>query len=236
MSDLIKAEVYRLRRSSGFYVVGLCLLGIITSFFNCSSSGITRQNVIAAAPMGMVFVQMVIGIAIGRHYQNRTAYYEIMDGASSSQRILSRICVYVPLMTVLYFIPISVILMFCDGGAELVKFLSLFLIIFLRLLFFTICICIIFKTVEGAVLPYVRFMTEMLILMLLTDEEFGLSLDKVFSIMDWLPSFQCSSLSGGIDDTLIVKIIVGSLVEAVVMYALAYISNRKKWLIRSIFA
>lgn len=235
MSDLIKAEIYRIMHSSGFYLIGLCLMGIITSFLNCSSE-ITRQSVITAAPMGMVFAQMALAVIIGGHYKNRTAYYEIMNGVSSSKRILSRICVYIPLMTALYFVPIGVILMACDGGAELGKFLLMFLLIFLRLIIFTICICIIFKTVEGAILPYVRFIIESLILMLLTNEELGLSFDKIFSIMDWFPSFQCNSLSGNIDNTLMMKITVGLIAECAVMYALAYISNRQKWLIKSFFA
>ena len=187
----------------------------------------------SAVPMGMAISLMAIGVAVGKHYQNRTAFYEIMDGVSAHRIILSRICVYTPLMLCFYFIPVSVILIVFDVIGDPFRFLSMLLIIFLRLLIFTVCVCLSFKTGEGAIFPYVRFMVEMMPMMLIAEEEISISNDKLFSVLNWLPVFQCSSLGGEIDSTLIIKIIVGFAVEAAVMYALAYSSHRKKWLIKS---
>ena len=234
MTNLIKAEFYRIKHSSHFLtcIIGLCIFGAIASFMN-DPLDINRQNFVASAPMGMVVSLMAAGIVIGRHYQNRTAYYEIMDGASAHRIILSRICVYTPLMLGFYFIPVSVTLMFFDGGSGIVRFLSMLLIIFLRLLIFTVCVCLIFKTGEGAILPYVRFMIEMIPMMTIAGEEVNMSYDKLFSVLNWLPIVQCYSLSGEIDNTLIIKIIVGFAVEVLVMYVLAYMSHRRKWLIKT---
>ena len=235
MSNLIRAEFYRLKHSSRLfaYIIGLCFGGVVTTFMS-NSPGITRQVIVGTAPMAMVLSLIAVGISIGRHYQNRTAYYEVMDGASAHRIILSRICVYVPLMVGFYFIPVSAILIYFDGDAELVRFLSMILIIFLRLLIFTICACLIFKTVGGAILPYVRFMIEMWPLMIIVGEGISISDDRLFSVLCWLPFFQCCSLGGEIDNVLIIKIIVGFAVEAAVMYALAYISHRRKWLIKTL--
>ena len=234
MSNLIKAEFYRIKNSSHQLttIIGLCIFGVLTIFMNDTEQVFTRQSFVSSAPMGMVFALMGAGIAIGRHYQNRTGFYEIMDGVSAHRIILSRICVYTPLMICFYFIPVSVILMLFDIGSDSVIFLSMLFIIFLRLLMFTICICLTFKTGEGAVVPYLRFILEMLPMMIIAGEEISISNDKLLSVLNWLPTFQIYSLGGEIDSTLIMKIAVSFAVEAAVMYAIAYTSHRKKWLIK----
>lgn len=235
MSDLIKAEFFRIKNSSHQLtaIIGLCIFGVLLLFINDTASDLTRQSFVSAAPMGMAISLMAIGVSIGRHYQNRTAFYEIMDGVSAHKIILSRLCVYTPLMLCFYFIPVSVILIVLDITGDPFRFLSMLLIIFLRLLIFTVCVCLTFKTGEGAIFPYVRFIAEMMPMMLIAGEEISVSNDKLFSLLDWLPIFQCYSLGGEIDNTLIIKIIVGFLVEAALMYALAYTSHRKKWLLKT---
>ena len=235
MSNLIKAEFYRIKNSSHQLtaITGLCIFGVLLLFMDDAASGLTRQSFVSTMPMGMVISLMAIGVAIGRHYQNRTGFYEIMDGVSAHKIIFSRICVYTPLLIGFYFIPVSVIIMFFDGGSDSVRFLSMLLIIYLRLLVFTVSVCLIFKTGEGAILPYVRFMAEILPTMLVFQEELDISHGKIMSVFSWLPMFQIYSLAGETDGILIMKIIVGFLVEAAVMYALAYTSHRKKWLIKT---
>lgn len=234
MNNLIKAEFFRLRHSNRllFNIIGLCIIGIGTSFLN-DFLDINRQNFAAGgAPMGMVFSLMGIGFAIGLHYQNRTAFYEVMDGVSAHKTILSRMCVYIPIMICSYFIPVSAVLMIKDGGSDIALFLLMLLIIFLRLTIFTICGCLIFKSGEGGILPFARFIAEMLPVMLMSQEELDISSEKILSVLNWLPIFQVYSLAGEIDGTLIMKVIVGFVVEVAVMYALAHTSHRKKWLIK----
>lgn len=235
MRNLIKAELYRIKNSSHQLttIIGLCIFGVLLMFMNDTASELTRQTFVSAAPMGMVISLMAIGIAIGRHYQNRTAFYEIMDGVSAHRIILSRICVYTSLMICFYFIPVSVILIVLDVISDPFRFLAMLFIIFLRLLIFTICVCLTFKTGEGAIFPYVRFMVEMMPMMMIAGEGINISNDKLFSVLNWLPIFQCYSLGSEIDNTLIMKIIVGFAVEAAVTYALAYSSHRKKWLLNT---
>ena len=234
MTNLIKAEFYRLKHSSHLImgIIGICILGAFISFFN-ETTIVTRQTLATIAPMGIILSMMSAAASIGKHYHNRTAYYEIMDGTSAHSIILSRICVYLPLILGFYFVPVSVFLMYFDFSSESVRFLLMLLIILLRLLVFTVCICLIFKTADGAVLPYIRFMIEFFMINLFADGDWGSTYSiNDFSLLDWMPICQCCLLGTEINTTLIIKIIVGCVVECVIMYALAYMSHRKKWLIR----
>lgn len=203
------------------------------SFFN-ETSIVTRQTLSTIAPMGIILSMMSAAVSIGRHYHNRTAYYEIMDGTSAHSIILSRICVYMPLIVGFYFIPVSIFLMYFDFSTESVRFLLMMLIILLRLLVFTVCICLAFKSATGAILPYFRFIIEFFMINLFGNGDWGVAYNSdSFSVLDWLPICQCCLLGTEINNILITKIIVGCIVECAVMYILAYTSHRKKWLIKT---
>ena len=235
MTNLIKAEFYRIRHSSHLLLltIGVCIFGAFMSFLN-ETTIVTRHTLATIAPIGMIISMMTAGVCIGKHYHNRTAFYEIMDGVSAHRIILSRICVYMPLIACFYFIPVSVFLMYFDFSGESVRFLLMLLIILFRLLVFTICICLTFKTADGAILPYIRFITEFFAINLFADGDWGVAYNSdAFSVLDWMPICQCCLLGTEINTTLIIKIIVGCAVECTIMYALAYTSHRKKWLIKT---
>ena len=238
MTNLIKAEFYRIRHSSHLLllIIGACISGVFISFLN-ETTIVTRQTLATIAPVGMIISLMTIGVCIGKHYHNRTAFYEIMDGTSAHSIILSRICVYMPLIVGFYFIPVSVFLMYFDFSGESVKFLLMLLIILLRLLVFTICICLTFKTADGAVLPFIRFIIEFFAINLFGNGDWDVAYNSdAFSVLDWMPICQCCLLGTEINNIiLIIKIIIGCVVECAVMYALAYTSHRRKWLIKTTF-
>lgn len=235
MSNLIKAEFYRIKHSSHLLLltIGVCIFGAFMSFFN-ETTIVTRQTLSTIAPMGMILSLMSAAMSIGKHYHNRTAYYEIMDGTSAHSIILSRICVYMPLIVVFYFVPVSIFLMYFDFSCESIKILIMLLIILLRLLVFTVCLCLTFKTADGAILPYIRFIAEFFAINLFADGDWGVAYNSnAFSVLDWLPICQCCLLGAEINNILIIKIIVGCVVECAVIYVLAYTSHQKKWLIKT---
>lgn len=234
MKKLIRAEFYRLIHSSHclIYVIGLSLLGVLFPFMQ-NGFIINRQVFASGIPTGIMFALISVGISIGRHYKSRTACYEIMDGASAHSIIISRIVVYTSLIFVFYYIPLSVLLMIFDNGDNL-YFILLVLIIILRLLFFTVFVSLIFKTAEGAALPFARFLIEMLPAMLYSTGELDLS--DAESFLEWYPLFQCLSLGiKTVENTFILKIIIGFVIESAVMYVFAYISYSRKWNVRSAF-
>ena len=236
MTNLIRAEFYRIRHSSHLLliIIGVCIFGAFMSFFN-ETTIVTRQTLSTIAPMGMIISLMTVGVCIGKHYHNRTAFYEIMDGSSAYSIVMSRICVYMPLIFGFYFIPVSVFLMYFDFSGESVRFLLMLLIILFRLLVFTICICLTFKTADGAILPYIRFIAEFFAINLFGNGDWDVTYHSdAFSVLDWMPICQCCLLGTEINNIiLIIKIIIGCAAECAFMYALAYISHRKKWLIKA---
>lgn len=233
MTNLIKAESYRIRHSnklSLLLILLCCALGVFLSF-SSSFFDINRISLSQDVSLGL-FIAVAGTIApIGLHFDNRTAYYEIMDGKSPHAIILSRFVIYIPIATVFFFAPICIILMIFDGGTESVKLLLLLFVILLRLLVFAICCCLILKSTGGMMLMLPRVMLETIPMMLSNGMQSNEAIDpsKFNSLLNWLPTFQCYSLGGNIDSWLIAQIIIGFIVEAAIMYTLAYISYRKKW-------
>lgn len=237
MTNLIKAEFYRIRHSDKFLLIiificfALCIfLSFSGSFFNINRTALSQD-----VSLGL-FVSVIGAIVpIGLHFHSRTAYYEIMDGKSPHAIILSRFVIYIPIATVFFFVPISVILMIFDGGTESVKFLLLLFLIFLRLLVFAICSCLILKIPEGMMITLPRVMLETIPMMLSSGMQNSGTIDpsNFNSVLNWLPTFQCYSLGVNTDGWLMAQVIIGFIVETVIMYTLAYISYRKKWCIKS---
>ncbi|MDO5559732.1 MAG: hypothetical protein Q4F95_09055 [Oscillospiraceae bacterium] len=231
MTDLIKAEWFRLRHSGSMFklLTAAFLTGVLFSFVN----GILcfdRASLSAGSPTGMMFVSIAASAAIGTHYQNRTAYYEIMDGRSDHAIILSRLAVYSSYATVFYFVPVSVLLMIFDGGAESAKFLILLYFILLRLLLFCICLVLIFKNAAGFVLIFPRIIIEVLLLNMVTDPTF---LTGILPVLKWLPLCQCQYIGSSQGGEITAKVIIGFIIEAAVMYTVAYTSYKKKWMIKT---
>ena len=236
MTNLIKAEFYRIRHSNKLSLLAIlmcCGLGVFLSF-SSSFFDINRISLSQDVSLGLFLAVIGSTAPIGLHFQNRTACYEIMDGKSPHAIILSRFVIYIPIATVFFFVPICITLLISDGGTESVKFLALLFVILLRLLVFAICCCLILKNTVGIMLMMPRIMLETIPMMLINGMQSNEAIDpsKFNSILNWLPTFQCYSLGGNVDSWLMVQIIIGFIVEAIIMYTLAYISYRKKWSIQ----
>lgn len=241
MRNYIKAEFYRITRGrsviSWIGYIAADLLLIFATFIHDLSAP-TYQTVASAFPMISAIISIIPGVMIGKHYGDRTAYYEIMDGADIHKLIWYRLIVYVSVLTAGYFIPVSIVMLFFERNISTFIAIGLLYLIFLRMLFLVIGITMMFKTKEGAVIPYFFMMAETMAAMLALDSNeddlYITMTEGITSLFGWFSATECTLISNGLPfNTISVKIIIGFIAEAALMYGLAYISYKRKWNIRT---
>lgn len=241
MFNYIKAELYRITRGrsviSWIGYISIDLLLIFATFINDLSAP-TYQTVAASFPTISAIISIIPGMMIGKHYGDRTAYYEIMDGSDIHKLICYRLLVYISVLTAVYFIPVSVVLLLFEHSISTFIAIGLLYLIFLRMLFLVIGLTMMFKTKEGAVLPYFFMMIEtMFAVLALNSNQDDLSImmtDGIASVFGWFSATECTLISNGIPlDTISIKLIIGFIAESALMYSLAYLSYKRKWNIRT---
>ncbi len=249
MTRLIRAEFYRVTHSGIFLyiIIGVSLLSLLMGTLDSGSMedfldltlNDARSSLTVTMQMGIcMMLSTVIAACCGIGYQNRTSYYEVMDGNSVSSILMSRLLVYVPLTMVTFLLPLFAMLNYLvqnNGVGEfhaMPEYFIVVLCIFLRVISFAVLSTMCFKSLLGAAMPYVRYMTmemlgfELLLTATLTEPE---KLKFCTSLYEWLPMGQLTALSKAeLPDDLVMKAIVGMVVEVAVIYLLAYISGKKK--------
>ena len=83
-----------------------------------------RNSVSQAGVMSIYLCAIVLSSLVDTSYTNRIAFYEIMDGKSPNQIIMSKLVVYTPLALICCYSTVSALLLIFDGGAETVKFIK----------------------------------------------------------------------------------------------------------------
>ncbi len=249
MTRLIRAEWYRLSHSSIFLplivFVSLLSLGMAplnhggsAEFFDASFDE-ALYSLTASLQLGLaMMITTLTAVACGMAYANRTAYYEIMDGNSVSSILMARLFVYVPMTIVSFLLPFFGLCayIYVQNGtvefADLPQFVIITTCIFLRMVTFCILSTMLFKSLLGAAMPYLRYMTiemlgfEMALASCFDDKEM---LKSIQGIYECLPMGQLMALGEQtIPDTLVIKAVVGLVVEFAIIYILAYISGKKK--------
>ncbi len=252
MTRLIRAEWYRLSHSSIFLplivIVSLLSLGMaplnhggFAEFFEASFDE-TLYSLGAGLQVGLtMMISTMTAVACGMAYANRTAYYEIMDGNSVSSILMSRLFVYVPLTTVSFLLPffgLCAYIIVQNGTVEyndLPQFFIITTCVFLRMITFCILSTMLFKSLLGAAMPYLRYMTiEMLgFEMLMAVEQDPEKNKAILNVYECLPMGQIMALfEPSLPDTLVIKAVVGLVIEFSIIYILAYISGKKKMLLK----
>lgn len=173
MYKLVKAEWYRLRKSGNSMnlMVFCCLIFILFVFTNGNPTKINLYTyLVNYLSIASVFIPAIIGtmlsVAIGNIYSNKTAHYEVMDGNSTHSIILSRLVVYLPIVTTLYLIPalVFIFITYSNGtgqAANPVLMIFLFILITYRMIVSAIfCVMSVKNHIAGAMIPYVRAMIE----------------------------------------------------------------------------
>lgn len=241
MINYIKAELYRITRGktaiNWVVYIFIDLLLIITTLIN-NLRAPKYQTVAASFPIMSAIIAMVPGAMIAKHYGNRTAYYEIMIGTNIHKLICYRLIVYIPILTAVYFIPVSVAVLLFDHSISTFIAIGLLYLIFLKMLFLVIGITMMLKTQEGAIVPYFIMMIEsMLAVLALNSNNDGLRIamtDGIASVFGWFSAAECTLISNGISpEAVSIKIIISFIAEAALMYGFAYLSYKRKWNIRT---
>ena len=240
MSNYIKAELYRITRGKGILTYILLVCGALTLILGTFMSDPLHPTYKVAAgsfPMMACMMTLVAGSLLGKHYTNRTAHYEIMDGANVHKLIWYRIIVYTSLLTVLYFIPLSLIMLIYSLNMKTIMAIALLYIVFLRMTMFVIGISMTIKTGEGVILAYCRVILEDVVAMLglASNEGAVISMsDTAVAIFGWFPATECTLAANGyLSGGLVVKALIGFIIEFAIMYALAYTSHKRKWYVRT---
>lgn len=232
MSKYIKAELYRITRSKSFIslVIFTSIFLVAFTFLITGEWLVSREALTGGLSFTFGIIALLFVSPIGQHFRDRTALYEIMDGTSPHILIWYRLIIYISLMMILFFMPTAIILLINDSSSGAVLQLLLTACILIRLTFFSICITLTGKNIESMMLSFARCMLENLFASL--GIELGLwDLEVVSS---YLPYGQITLLGGNIGTALILKIVIGAVLEMILMYILALASYRKKWAIKTV--
>ena len=232
MSKYIKAELYRITRNKLFVSLYFIITAftIVTLFLTGGEWLVSREILTGGLSFMMQMVFLLNATMIALHFRERTALYEIMEGTSPHIMIWYRIIIYIPLMLITFFLPIAVILLSVDASYGAIMQLAMTACIMIRLIFFNTCIVLTFKNIESMAFITFRVIIESLVI------AFGemLGFWKAQDASTYVPYGQLTMLGGEIATSLILKIVIGTVIEMVLMYILAYTSYKKKWAIKSV--
>lgn len=245
MNRLIKAEWYRIRKSSKFifYIIFICASFILMSVL--SDLGISRitvsksmQEYAAASIVFMPpFISILASIIIGMAYNNKTALYEVMCGNKIRNIILSKVIVTSNVITVtltLFFCTYYVVIGFINGIGDL-KQIPLRIFLFIVVIFHFCVIGILIMTftrhLVGVALVWIRMaVIEGILIGLIkwvsnnTDNP-----EKLVNVTDWFINYQLIDIfTTKISLQLSFAVIISLVIEFVFWFGLSYISMKKK--------
>ena len=248
MSKLVKAEWYRFTHSGIMFkaFVFLTFFSFLIHYVNDPKflEHTLCENMISyTGVIGLVlcmFFGTVIAATLGILYYNRTGNYEIMDGNTPSQIIISKLIVYISSSMVAVFLPmgiISVIVGVKNGigeGLNLPIFYSMIFIKVLHIVSIAVLSALLVKSLLGAAIPYIRFLIfelmgfEMLIMAFPFNE-------TIREIAQCFPGYQVNyslNLLTGDCGELVLKFIISFVVEIPLLYIITYVGYKKKWFIK----
>ncbi len=242
MTKLIKAEFYRVTHSGiflkVFILVGLFPLALPFTAMADMEEVNLHSILLIYAQMGGIVMSELVGIMlsamISNMYQNRTYYYEIMDGANTHHIILSKLIVYNCISTAVLIIP-AIITFAITGNCypigdlkQLWLTVILGIIIILNFTCFTIFITMLIRhSLGGPILVYTLGTLPTFVYMLLS--ELSDKYKWVTDILSYIPQTQLMEfVKPEYETNFIVKVIGGFVVCFAVLYTLTYISHKKK--------
>ncbi len=241
MAKLIKAEWYRLRHSGNWlvYIIIMAVFSFSTVFLmdpkiHTRTLDMALYTFSESLTMSLTYIATVVIAALAMIFNNRTGYYEVMDGNRISSIILSKVVVHGVLITALITIPAAVLFTYigcANGVGDLpdapVRLVLLF-VIFLHVILSSILSTLTIKSLISAAIPYVRYMTfEYLGLTMLTLIYPENTL--IAEISEWFPMMQCIYVSyNELDTGFIVKVVASFVIETILMYIAAHVAYKKK--------
>ncbi len=245
MNKLIKAEYYRSLRS-GIYFPIFVICGIFALLFPSLMGEVDPEmdNLFyhlmnysqGSGIMIVAYAGIIISAMIGNMYQNRTYYYEIMNGSDTHHIILSKLAVYGSYSLVVLIIPAIIYhsIIGADkgtGGMES-PWLAAVLgtIIILNIIFFTVFVSMLIRhVIAGAILMYTYSMGITMVYMFVSDEALCDNVETMEKIFGVFPQVQILNLAQLEYTNEYIASVIGSfIVIFALMYTLTYISYKKK--------
>ncbi len=248
MGKLIRAELFRTKRINGFWVcvfftfLYMIAVPYVTEMEVNSAEKFFTSAMSGMAVMGML-VSMMAAYITGRGYYHRTCMYELMAGNSSLRIIVSK-CLSIALpVTLVVFIPHLIGLgVACMMGSEGISDIPakelLFLLTIFRMSCFGTLITMCTRSMLGPVLVYVRLMLESIGLIIASAAtgndlmEGGADLVTMNSTGTILNTACLSQqgvlLSGSMESSMVLQIIIGFVIELLLWGVISYIIYEKK--------
>lgn len=232
MNNIIKAQQYLLKKKR--ITVSILLMVSLSVVFlgllkidGLSITGIQPLSIhhLASSSIYTVWLTGMIPIVVlSFSYITRIQMYEIMAGFSPNQIIFGKAVCYLAYLIPLFLIPITIVCLWCDRSAEMVKMLLLYWILCLRFSLCTIFLSPLLKelTIASAFSLMVIIVMSLYAQIYASNEEFSHS---VFSLTCFA---QCSLLTGKITDGFIVKVILSAVVACITSYMIGYLTLKKK--------
>ena len=241
MNKFLKAEFYRSIRSGLFFPI-LVFFGLfpwVTTALNASlmeEKDLFSILFLHSQGGGIVFWYLVISLMLGNAYQDRTYYYEIIDGANTHKIILSRLVVYNTFTTAILIIPAIIVFSIIGATTGLGDMESPWVaailgsVIILNLNNLTVLITMIIRRMlGGAVLLLTLNMFSVTIYELLSYEENSKVQEFVAKLLGYLPQIQIFTFVQPEYSVKYICEVIGSfIVMLVLFYSLTYISYKKK--------
>ncbi len=245
MNKLIKAEFYRSLRS-GMYFPIFVICGIFALLFPLlmGETDPEMDNLYyhlmnysqGSGIMIVAYVGIILSAMIGNMYQNRTYYYEIMNGSNTHHIILSKLAVYNTYSFAVLILPAVIVFAVIGsktgtGGMEnpwLAAILGA--VIITNIICFTVFVTMLIRhVIAGAILMYTYSMGVTMVYMFVSDEALcdnAETMEKIFSVF---PQVQILNLAQLEYTNEYIATVIGSfIVTFALMYTLTYISYRKK--------
>ena len=226
MTSMIKAELYRLKHSNNMFNK-MIASSVFCVLFIVFGSAIERsEGSEAVADMfyiSIMIMNIVIGLAIGMHYSNRTSYFEIVCGNSLHSIIVSKFVVYSLFVILTFCFPVYIIFVVTGNVKMVHTFFVLSIFIASRLTIFTVGITMLFKTQKCFLLIFVRLVAES-VLDILTEVFKNTGVLK--RVLDYSPIVQMQGFNKTFSGKSISIVLISFTVETIVWYMLVYRSYK----------
>ena len=248
MGKLMKAELFRTKRITGFWVCVffITLMMSVVPFINDtkahSAQSFSMGTFEIFAILGMMVALMAAYIT-GRGFHHRTCMYEVMAGNSSLRIILSKcFSIALPISLVVYLPHLVGLAVACginsEGISEVLSREPLFFLTILRMTCFGTLLTLCVRSMAGPVLVYVRLVLEslgMIVVSAITGQDLmegGADLvtaNTTNTIMNTVClSQQGVLLAQPVDSSLVLKVVIGFAVEVLLWFVISYMIYEKK--------
>lgn len=244
MNRLMKAEWYRVRKSSGImkWLIIICVLIMVLPFLDDISDGkITatayfmgfEAQACAVAPL---FLAAIAAVIAGLPFNNKTALYEVMAGNKILNIINSKLLVIVPLVSLLFsglFAAFVGIFGIINGAGELkqlpLRVLLLFIIV-LHVVMVAVLAVTSVRHILGIGIGFLRFaMLDSVLSIWLQIVFEDKSLEKAQRVGSWFVESQVMSLNmETIPTYFVVNVILSLVIEVAVWYVISYIGYKRR--------